>query len=135
MTDKLIEDIQIVSKYINSQKDFSIDAHDALARISSTLTPRDTQGALGACTGIPILYGFAEPVEGYAERPQDLVRVLHDMGKEIVQLRALTRPSREKQLLEALKRLYRDGCKQGWQDSYEYDMELAKQAIAEAEGE
>ena len=38
------------------------------------------------------------------------------------------------ELLEALKRLVRNGQKQGWNDNYELDMHEAYSAIAKAEG-
>ncbi len=46
----------------------------------------ELRNSVGRCIGIPILYGFCEPVEGYVKRPQDLERVLYDMGKAIEQL-------------------------------------------------
>lgn len=41
---------------------------------------------LRACIGIPAQYGFCEPIEGYVERPQDLPKVLHEMGMATAQI-------------------------------------------------
>lgn len=61
------------------------DVQRALDFIKSLIESKSA--ALEACIGIPARYGFAEPIEGYAARPQDLPAILHEMGKKCAALR------------------------------------------------
>ena len=49
--------------------------------------------------------------------------------REVYELRAEVN-----ELREALENLYRNGCKQGWFDSYELDMAQARSALKGKEG-
>lgn len=77
----LENDLDIVKKYINSQTDFSIEAHDALARISVALT---------RMIETPAPTEKVEQIEGledvYAREGYDPIEIKNKFGKYPTQI-------------------------------------------------
>jgi len=76
----LDDDLSILRKYINSQDNFSIEAHDALARISAAITAKSTIKSDNTET----LYNALERIEQLEAIPtKQLVEMLKDPPEDV----------------------------------------------------